>query len=761
MAQKVIPEIRLNRHLTRMAAAVSVGVTCYLAPPTEAQSVTNTIQGPFIGVPVEPLLMTNDLRTLPKIPPWRPGDPVRVIDDLDEDIGPPAGAEPKARKAKSVVRGPLGNGRTTVASTAGPGSVALSFDGNQAVGLLPPDTVGDVGLNHYIQAVNNVFSIYDKQGNLLAGPSAINSLWSGFGGPCESLNSGDPIVQYDHLADRWIISQFTLPSADHQCFAVSRTGDPVTGGWYLYDFATPNANDYPKLSVWPDAYYMSSQRGFPGSGLDVYAFDRARMLVGAPAGFVQFFVAAPSLVLLPSDLDGPPPPAGTPSFFARQVDGDVWGGVDRIDLLAFTVNWATPLASMLSPLPSLATAPFDSVLCSAGLGALCVPQPGTAQKLETLTVWPMWRLQYRNFGDHETLVFNHTVDADGADHAGIRWYELRRPPFGAWSIFQQGTQAPDEGAAGLADDVHRWMGRIAMDGAGNIALAYSASSDSVYPGLRYTGRLAADPPGVMTLPEVTIIAGAGSQTHFSGRWGDYSTMSIDPVDGCKFWFTSEYYGSTSVAGWLTRIAAFSLETQPPTINCPANLVQATAPGQCSAVVNFVVPARDNCSAATVACVPPSGSVFPNGTTSVTCTATDASGNRAECRFDVIVLDKESPKVYCMPGPNPSGKKVPSAGKNSRSGQNPDGFYKVLAQDNCDPKPKIYVKDSASSFVAGPFASGSNLKIVQAPGARPRQQPGPGVIAAHVTLRGDALLYAVDAERNVSDAISCKVPPPPK
>ena len=203
------------------------------------------------------------------------------------------------------------------------------------------------------------------------------------------------------------------------------------------------------------------------------------------------------------------------------------------------------------------------------------------------------------------------------------------------------------------------------------------------------------------------------------------------------------------------------DREAPHLTCPADIVVANDPGQCSAVVTYSATATDNCPGVSVVCVPPSGFAFPKGTTSVTCTATDASGNTAQCRFNVTVLDKEPPRVSCQPGPNPSGKNVPRAGQNPRSGQNPDGFYKVLAQDNCDPAPKIYVKDSASSFVAGPFASGTNLKIVQAPGAPPRQQPGPGVITAHITLRGDALVDAVDVDGNVSSPISCKVPPPPK
>ena len=195
-----------------------------------------------------------------------------------------------------------------------------------------------------------------------------------------------------------------------------------------------------------------------------------------------------------------------------------------------------------------ATAPLT--LCCAILTLLgaCVPQPGVAQRLETLTVWPMWRLQFRNFGTHEAMVVNHTVDANGRDLAGIRWYELRRTAGGAWSIFQQGTHAPDR--------EHRWMGSIAMDGNGNIALGYSVSSGTVFPGIRRTGRLVSDPPGTMTQPEATIIAGGGAQTHPSRRYGNYSSMDVDPVDDCTFWYTTEYYASTSAAGWRTRITSF-------------------------------------------------------------------------------------------------------------------------------------------------------------------------------------------------------------
>jgi hypothetical protein len=563
------------------------GVECLPSDHATA-TFTVTLQGPFHHDPVTPNVLDLDVRELPIAPPWQPGDPVKEVEDLKE--GPESDLEAlggvSSLGSPEAVVGSVQESGTALQVSTDSSLAVISFDGmpnslcNGNFGLVPPDTVGDVGPNHYIQMVNSCFSIFDKDGNQLAGPSPINSLWSSFGGPCETLNSGDPVVQYDHLADRWLLSQFALPGGTegfHECVAISQTSDPVTGGWYLYDFnlvdaVTGNAvfPDYPKIGVWPDAYYMSSQRSFSAGFGDVWAFERGQMLNGDPAALIQFAVASPTktIFLMPSDLEGPPPAAGTPNFYLRQVDGERFGGGgDRLEMFAFSVDFANPSASTFTALPSLPTAPFDSILCSSGLLGACIPQPGTAPTLETLTVWPMWRLQYRNFGSHETLVINHTVDVDGADHAGIRWYELRRPPAGTWSIFQQATHSPDEGAPGLDDDVHRWMGSVAMDSVGNMALGYSVSSNTVFPGIWRAGRLVGDPLNTMAQGEVIIVDGGGSQTSGSRRWGNYSSMNVDPVDDCTFWFTTEYYETTSSAGWQTRIAAFrfpSCEPPPPT-----------------------------------------------------------------------------------------------------------------------------------------------------------------------------------------------------
>ena len=414
-------------------------------PPALAQGEPGKppeVSGPVVRPPVTPQLRQDnlkDLTTRNPVPQWRPGEPVKIIEDMKERLKPGGGEKegerlqgapadrsgetrlPPLQTAPPVPAGPLpaapGQPRTGEASpapgaTASPGTAApppvqVSFDGIPATGFLPPDTVGDVGLKHYVQLVNTAL--------------AINALWAGFGGACEKQNNGDPIVRYDHLADRWLISQFALPGPDlHECIAISRTGDPVAGGWFLYDFPTIDTAtggfvfpDYPKIGVWPDAYYMGSQRGFPNGGLDVWAFDRQRMLAGQPAGQVQFHVRPPSLFLMPSDLNGPAPAANTPNTFARHVDGERFGGADRLELFDFHVDWMNPASSTFGLTATLPTAPFDTVLCAANLIGPCIPQPGTDVRLETLTVWLMWRLQCRNFGGHESLVVNHTIDENG------------------------------------------------------------------------------------------------------------------------------------------------------------------------------------------------------------------------------------------------------------------------------------------------------------------------------------------------------------
>lgn len=485
--------------------------------------------------PVSPKVADVDLSKMPAVQPYKPGDPVRVMPDLRETSAPTAAG-------------------TASPTGAAPVALGASFEGIPATGFLPPDVSGSVGPNHYILMVNVAFAIFDKQGNTLAGPAPINALWAGFGGPCTTQNNGDPIVRYDRLADRWLLSQFALPGGPqgfHECVAISRTPDPVAGGWLLYDFPMNDATgrpvfpDYPKIGVWPDAYYMGTQRSFPGGGLDVWAFEREKMLNGSPARLVHFAVGPPSLFLLPSDLDGPSPVVGTPNFFARHVDGARFGGPTRLELFAFHVDWSNPAASSFTLAASLATS-FNSKLCQGSLMETCIPQPGTSVQLEALSVWTMWRLQFRDFGTHQTLVTNHTIN-NGNGVAAVRWYELRRPSGGGpWTIFQQGTHSPD--------GTSRWMASAAMNKAGTLALGYTVSSSSTFPSIRFADRLASDPPGTMGA-EVNLMAGGGVQTFFIPRWGNYTTMDVDPKDDCTFWYAGEYMPSTSAAGWHTRISS--------------------------------------------------------------------------------------------------------------------------------------------------------------------------------------------------------------
>jgi hypothetical protein len=446
------------------------------------------------------------------------------------------GSQPQAPVKDPVVQSSFG-----ALSPAIP-APASNFEGvPNRNGVYPPDTNGDVGPNHYVQMVNLSFQIWDKAGNSLYGPANGNTLWSGFGGACEVQNAGDPVVLYDPMADRWLLSQFTSSSPYGECVAISTTPDP-TGSYYRYffQFSTSVFYDYPHLGVWPDGYYMGANRFGPSfQGSSAVVFDRAKMLLGQPATYQAFNLGTSFGTLFPSDLDGStPPPAGSPNYFA------IRGGTS-LHLWKFHVDWATPSSSTFSGPTSLAVAPYNQ-LCPGTRS--CIPQPGTTVGLDGIGDRLMYRLAYRNLGTHESLVVNHSVNAASSGlQAGVRWYEVRSPnsaPF----IYQQGTYAPDS--------TNRWMGSVAMDRDGNMAMVYSAASSSVHAGIRYTGRLASDPLGTMPQGEATLIAGSGSQTGSASRWGDYAMMAVDPTDDCTFWFTTEYMPSTGGAPWRTRIGAF-------------------------------------------------------------------------------------------------------------------------------------------------------------------------------------------------------------
>lgn len=455
----------------------------------------------------------------------------------------------------------------------------------------PPDTVGDVGPNHYVQCVNLSCQVFNKNGTPAAAVFTIRALFAGSGGTgdCSTLNDGDPIVNYDPLADRWMLSQFAVGNRAgaglaHECILISQTADP-TGAYYAYDFPVPEPyfNDYPKLGVWPDSYVMTAPL-FEGPvfGQGIFAFNRAKMLAGDPSAeavFLDLTVAYPGLGrILPADVDGVPPPAGAPNVLAGITANEAGDPQDGVRLLELKPNFSNPadttLTELVFPGGSLAVAAYDptftQVAGNCGFAFTArddLEQPAPANcgmRVDALSDRPMHRLAYRNFGTHESYVFTHTVDVNATPasavsghRAGVRYYELRRTlPGGVWSVNEQATFSPDA--------THRFMGSAAMDGNGNIAVGYSVTDSATFPGVRAAGRLASDPPGGLFQGELLLAAGGRSQTSTGSRWGDYSTLSVDPVDECTFWFTQEYYDAvappscSATACWTTRISSFTM-----------------------------------------------------------------------------------------------------------------------------------------------------------------------------------------------------------
>ena len=453
----------------------------------------------------------------------------------------------------------------------------------------PPDPVGDVGRNHYVAMVNLTYAIYSKTGTLLLGPADTGTLWAGF--PVEDCTdpSGDPIVLYDEKADRWILTQFSTRGPEYfNCMAVSQTGDP-TGAYYRFAFSTGlNFPDYPKYGVWPtggddgDRPNGARRDGDEGDdegsvtittrefdpadneSIGIYAINRAQLMAGDPNTQVISFNLAgpPNLVgdgLLPADFDGRRPPReNSPQLIVGSQDDGALDGApfDALNVFQLRPDFEDPADSTFMLRSQLPTAPFDSIYPCAPTSRDCLPQPGItnpAQYLDILSYRqrPTWRLQYRNFGRYEALVTNQSVEAR-PNEAGVRWYELRNPrnPF----IYQQGTYAPTDG-------VHRWMGSVALDRRGNLAAGYSVVNGvDVKPGIRYAGRRAGDPLGTLPQGEAVLINGTGVQTTTNSRWGDYTSMNIDPSDDCTFYYLNEYYlvdgTPADTRPWKTRVGAF-------------------------------------------------------------------------------------------------------------------------------------------------------------------------------------------------------------
>jgi hypothetical protein len=452
----------------------------------------------------------------------------------------------------------------------------LNFEGVGNVnGLNPPDTDGDAGPDYYFQTINSSYAIFNKAGVKIFGPFTNSSVWNGM--PNNS-NDGDAIVLYDENADRWLFSQFSFPNFPNgpyfQMIAVSQTPDP-TGAWYRWQFEFDVFNDYPKFGIWPDGYYMTcnhiNQVGGPFSGNGAYAYDRDAMLAGDPGAqrisFTLPYGAPGFLTMLPSDCDGTFPPMGTPNYFAyiKTI------GTQHFGIYEFHADWINPANATFG---NKITLPVNSFSTFSGTG---IAQKGTPGRLDPISDRLMNRLQYRTFNGYSAMVVNHTVKTT-SNAAGIRWYELRNTGTG-WSVYQQSTYAP-------SDNLSRWMASMAMDSAGSIALGFSISGSTMYPGIHYTGRLKNDPLNQMTISEKIIINGNGSQTGTGAstdRWGDYSTMRVDPTSPTTFWYSSEYYETSSGGNWKTRIASFTFgdvfsaeASATPSIICIGNTAQLDA-----------------------------------------------------------------------------------------------------------------------------------------------------------------------------------------
>lgn len=493
-----------------------------------------------------PTSMSNDLRRLPPARLWRTGEAPTILTDLQGNGGNPrTGPNPPLEPVVEPYGAPIA-----------PPLLNAAFDGIPSTGVLPAGVSGDVGIDHYLQVVNGAFAFYSKAGDLLAGPIAIHALWPA-SSPCGTPAGGGAQTRYDHLEKRWVISRYATPSnnSPHVCMAVSRSSDPIKGGWSLYAFSTegvyPGA---PKLALSVGGYAMTSYRGTAAAGSDVWMFERKQMLSGLPAQMIRIGVAHP-VPFLPGDIEPVNNGAGSPfswasqgNLFVRLIDGERFGGTDRLELYLFDAYWPAPLASTFWLRKSIPTPlGFDSIVCTNGLMDPCIPQPGTTMKLGAFSAFASGRAQRHLRRHAEKLLLTQTINVNG--RAAIRWYDVQR----TWTIDQDwrfrdwGTHADDQ--------LSVWNASIAMDTSDDVAFGFHAAGATVFPSIRAGVRRQGQPHATRTR-ETILQAGSGSQTD-RPRWGGASSLELDPQNDCTFWFTGEYYAATSTAGWQTRIISFT------------------------------------------------------------------------------------------------------------------------------------------------------------------------------------------------------------
>src|SRR6266567_4866740 len=569
---------------------IALGAAGLFLGPSKAQAqpgsgsaapTANSPNGPDVVRLVGPVVVNTDLRDLPYIPPAP-----QILQRRLTRYPLPEMQEP----VKSVTTSGFAQFQALIKEILRPvpemPPPLLTFDGvdaaNSQCGCLPPDTNGDVGPNHYVQSVNVVFQVFDKNGNTLSGPTTFDSFFLPLGNstPCgNNQNQGDPFVFYDQIADRWVITDFAFPSfpgnSFWECIGVSQTGDPVAGGWFLYALQVDPANptflgDYPKLALWPDAYYLSMNLFSPAfSGVRVYALDRASMISGGPTNAVGFTIGlagvGDSYSLQPAGFrTGNPPPAGRQEFFLAvdaQFPGitqtQVHGWLFHVDFVN-SANSTFGVGPDHTPNGEITVNPFVEAWTNTTYNL--VPQLGTTQKLDTLGDKIMTPLLYQNRNGTESLWADQTVMLNYPNGPTVvRWYQfdVSGGIIPAIPVQQQDWSNGNDG-------LWRWMPSIAVDQNGNTAIGYSTSSPSIYASIRYAGRLASDPLNDLGQGEAIMTNGGGAQLHSAGRWGDYTMTTIDPADGISFWHTNEYYPTTSSASWFTRVGKFQFPRAAPT-----------------------------------------------------------------------------------------------------------------------------------------------------------------------------------------------------